>query len=503
MVGRRREGGRRRRFGPSYRRGLKAAGPVKRRANLFLLLLLVAGVGLASWWTGLATLLAQRDVAGGAGRGEGRGTLPVGWEPVASWFRAGWEQLSVGAAELVPRLGQRLATDGDLPRYLIGQGMPLAQLERGDSASSLGRELQAVLEQVADYPLDDPHSLVVRHFPGGRFRVGSPDVAVARGRPGGGRAPREQVEGQRGGQVPNHPGDQRQNDDPPPLADAGGGPGGGPWEADDSSLAPQVGGRVRFEAVQRHQSGLSAGPGVRDPSERAPGGPAAEELRPAPGVPSWGSEPLVAILHAHTSEMYRTDDFAPPHPDDYHRFNSEDTGIIRVGEAMAQRLREHGVGVIHSRRIHDYPVHPLAYREARKTVQELLERYPSLVLILDVHRDSPSGLTATVAGQPVGQVMILVGSGEATRGLANPTWRSNLRVAQELEAILHRRYPGLHRRTWVRSDARFNQDLHPGMLLLEIGSYDTHIEEAKAAARMVADAVAEWLALHYAPRAEP
>src|SRR5690606_1933013 len=151
------------------------------------------------------------------------------------------------------------------------------------------------------------------------------------------------------------------------------------------------------------------------------------------------------------------------------------------------------IGVLHTRRIHDYPVHPLAYRRARQTVVELIERHPSLELILDVHRDSPAGLTATVAGRQVGQVMILVGSGERTRGLANPHWQRNLELAQELGRLLNERFPGLYRRTWVREDARFNQDLHPGMLLLEIGSYDTHIEEALAAARLVADAVAEWL----------
>jgi len=207
----------------------------------------------------------------------------------------------------------------------------------------------------------------------------------------------------------------------------------------------------------------------------------------------WGEGPLVGIYHSHTSEMYRTDDFFPPHPHDYHRFGTPDTGIVRVGEALAERLRAYGIGVVHSRRVHDAPVHALAYRRSRETVQEMLDRFPTLEIILDVHRDAPEGLTAVVAGETVGQVLLLVGTGEQARGLSNPHWQRNLALARELEAVMEQRFPGLHRRTWVRPDARFNQDLHPGMLLVEIGSYDTHLDEAVAAARLLGDALAETL----------
>jgi len=59
-------------------------------------------------------------------------------------------------------------------------------------------------------------------------------------------------------------------------------------------------------------------------------------------------------------------------------------------------------------------------------------------------------------------------------------------------------HPGLlHRVTAVR-DRRYNQDLHPHMVLLEVGNYLDREEHALAAAELLADAVA--LALYEVDR---
>src|SRR5690606_41216800 len=62
---------------------------------------------------------------------------------------------------------------------------------------------------------------------------------------------------------------------------------------------------------------------------------------------AWGDDCRVLIYHTHTSEMYRTDSFAPAQPEQYHLFNSTDTGIVRVGRALARRLEELGIPACH------------------------------------------------------------------------------------------------------------------------------------------------------------
>lgn len=386
-------------------------------------------------------------------------------DTAAKWWRDGWRHvLEEGAGGLTDN-ESRPGAQWDLPRYWLGQGLP-SPAGRGrevEAGIPGGVEARTLIARILDADVDDPRTVLARHLP-------SP------GRSSSVSAPSPSGGGETAASPPPDPRPVPQQVTPP-----------------EARPVPEAG------LAERERSSVTSGDdGVEEDGELVSflqRGVAPENAWMA-GIRrsvSWGDGPLVAIYHSHTSEMYRTDFFAPAHPDEYHRFNATDTGIVLVGEALAARLRGYGIGVVHSRRIHDWPVHALAYRRSRETVQQLIERYPTLRIILDVHRDSPEGLTAVVAGRPVGRVMIVIGSGEEGRVGPNPTWRENLALARGLEAIMNHRYPGLHRRTWVRRDARFNQDLHPGMLLLEIGSYDTHIDEALMAAQLVADAIAEWL----------
>lgn len=204
---------------------------------------------------------------------------------------------------------------------------------------------------------------------------------------------------------------------------------------------------------------------------------------------AWGQQCLVLIYHTHTSEMYRTDTFAPASPDQYHRFNTTDTGIVHVGRALAQRLQELGVPACHVTTVHDWPSHPRAYIEARTTLERFLAANPQVEIVLDVHRDAPEGLIATVGGRRAAQIAFVLG----THPGMQPNWRDNAAFARSLADMLEARYPGLFRRIIERPDARLNQDLHPRAVLVEIGSYDTHVDEAVISAEILAEVIADML----------
>lgn len=430
-------------------------------------------------------LFVPVDVASDVG-----GTLSA---TAAKWWHDGWRHVVEEGAGTLPSGQGGQKGELDLPRYWLGQGLPSPASggSSDDGGMPGGVEARSLIGRLLDVDVDDPRAVLARNLPSVGRSPAAP-LPPADSQPVPKPVPPEAHDGDRE-PVPEHDHSAELRSVPEPVHPA------------EPRPIPERVRPAEPRPVPEDSPVEAEAPAVIVADEGGEGGGEAASFLQRGVVPenawmagirrsvSWGDGPLVAIYHSHTSEMYRTDHFAPAHPDEYHRFNSVDTGIVQVGEAVATRLRGYGIGVVHSRRIHDWPVHALAYRRSRETAQQLIERYPTLRIILDIHRDSPEGLTAVVAGRPVGRVMIVIGSGESGRVGPNPTWRENLALARGLEAIMNHRFPGLHRRTWVRQDARFNQDLHPGMLLLEIGSYDTHIDEALSAAQLVGDAIAEWL----------
>ncbi len=195
-------------------------------------------------------------------------------------------------------------------------------------------------------------------------------------------------------------------------------------------------------------------------------------------------EPTVLILHTHTTESYAGEA-------GYRSMESEDN-MIAVGDVLARELTEEGICVIHDRTIHDYPSYNGSYALSRKTVQGYLEAYPTIQLVLDIHRDAVednSGNQLPVTAQPgVAQLMLVVGTDAG--GYDHPLWKQNLAVAVKLHARLEQLCPGICRPISLRA-SRFNQDLNPGMLIVEVGSAGNTREEALAAAKFLARGIAD------------
>lgn len=233
------------------------------------------------------------------------------------------------------------------------------------------------------------------------------------------------------------------------------------------------------------------------PSGRKPEPP---EPIPAPGAPPGPSrvtlrQPLrsvwVAVYHTHASEMYRADSFAPEDPQAYHRFGTTDTGILRVGATLVRALNEYGIPAIHLTTLHDTPDFRSAYARSLETARTLVERYPSLRLLIDLHRDAPQeggALITSVDGEEAAKIAIVVGTGDGGKEGA-----SNLAAARLLADELDARFPGLLRRIIVQPGRRYNQHVHPGALLIEIGSYRSREEAALRSARLLAQAIAAML----------
>ena len=201
-----------------------------------------------------------------------------------------------------------------------------------------------------------------------------------------------------------------------------------------------------------------------------------------------GETPTVLIIHTHGSESYKGD-YTPVEP---YRSLDNRLNMIAVGDEVARLLELRGIGVIHDRSIYDYPDYNGSYTAARRAIQDHLEEYPTIQLVLDLHRDAAEGdagqlvTAATVGSQRAAQLMLVVGTD--ANGLDHPDWEKNLALALKLNVLLEQENPGITRPVSLRSQ-RFNMDLCPGSLLVEVGAAGNTLEEALIAANALADAV--------------
>lgn len=198
------------------------------------------------------------------------------------------------------------------------------------------------------------------------------------------------------------------------------------------------------------------------------------------------AEPTVLILHTHTTESYTKRDEPYVEVSSWRTLDGN-YNMRSIGAEVGRLLTESGISVVLEDTVHDYPGYNGSYVRARKTIRKALEQYPSIRLVLDLHRDASGSegrqlrtLAKTDSGTAA-QLMPVVGTN-------HKNYEENLALALKLSAQLERQWPGITRPLQLRS-SRFNQDLHPAALLVEVGAAGNTHAEALAAARELAKAI--------------
>lgn len=210
------------------------------------------------------------------------------------------------------------------------------------------------------------------------------------------------------------------------------------------------------------------------------------------------TEPQVLIMHTHTSECYMTYDAGYYNSSDPVRSSDPSCSVLAVGEAIAATLREAGIGVLHDSTFHDSPQYSGAYERSAETIQGILAQYPTIKVVLDIHRDAMTQgdgtkikPTVEIDGKKAAQCMIISSTCD-TASVPHPNWEQNLRFALRLQSALHTKYEGLARPLYL-VDSRYNQHLTNGSLLIEIGSDSNTVEEAVYSGQLVGKTLAQVL----------
>lgn len=203
-------------------------------------------------------------------------------------------------------------------------------------------------------------------------------------------------------------------------------------------------------------------------------------------------EPQILIFHTHGSEAYA----------DSRAGVKEDT-VMGAGEILAKELREtYGYNVIHETTVFDRKEDGSddrnnAYNNALPVVTEILENYPTIEVVIDLHRDGGEARTSVINGVSTAKVMLFNGLCRTKDGpisyYSNPNLKENLGFSLHLQITGNELYPGLMHRIYLKS-YRYNMHLKERYILVELGTDKNTVAEAKAAMVPFAETIATVLA---------
>lgn len=205
------------------------------------------------------------------------------------------------------------------------------------------------------------------------------------------------------------------------------------------------------------------------------------------------SGPEVLIVHTHTTESFTDAGKIKYSSKENDRSTDNGKNMVAVGEVIKNILEENGIKTIHDTTVHDYPSYSGAYTRSMSTIKSNLEKYPTIKVVLDVHRDgiikedgTKVKVLADVSGETAAQCMFVVGSNAQ---LKHDGWQDNMRLACKLQNYANINYPGLMRPIILRKE-RFNQQATSGSIIIEVGSNGNTLEEAKTGAKYMAQTLA-------------
>lgn len=205
-----------------------------------------------------------------------------------------------------------------------------------------------------------------------------------------------------------------------------------------------------------------------------------------------GKEPQVLIVHTHTTETYMKEESEVYTAADTPRTRNLAQNMVNIGKIVAAELNKAGISCVQATTEHDYPEYTGSYSRAAKTIRNYLSKYPSIKVVIDLHRDAVTSgksdkvkLVTEINGQKAAQVMLVMGMG-------NEHYKENLKLAFKLQERLETDYKTLARPIYLTSK-KYNQNITNGSLLIEIGTDANTIKEAETSAAMVGKALAKVL----------
>lgn len=248
-----------------------------------------------------------------------------------------------------------------------------------------------------------------------------------------------------------------------------------------------------IDAAQKLSNGVLAAIG----NETSYGVDINDMLSSAPSIDMSGSAPKVLITHTHATESYASDGATAYDITASDRNEDKTENVVAVGTKMAEVFESRGIGVVHDEVLHDVPSFNGSYAHSLASVTEYMEKYPSIQIVFDIHRDSivyadntKAKVVTEINGERTAQLMFVVGTDE--NGLYNPNWRSNMKAALHFQRAVANKYPKLMRHINLRRE-RFNGHTSGASMIIEVGTSGNSLAEAERGITLAAECIADYL----------
>ena len=202
--------------------------------------------------------------------------------------------------------------------------------------------------------------------------------------------------------------------------------------------------------------------------------------------------PKVLIYHTHSQEDFKDSKKGDPN-----------TTIMGMGAYLSKILNEtYKIETIHHEGVYDLIDGEMdrskAYQLAEKQVAKILKEYPSIEVVIDLHRDgvgSSTHLVTDIDGKQTAQIMFFNGMSRTKANgdiayLYNPYIEDNLAFSLQMQIAASKLYPGFTRHIYLKS-YRYNLHLKPKSLLIEAGAQTNTVEEMRNAMEALAKVLDE------------
>lgn len=201
-----------------------------------------------------------------------------------------------------------------------------------------------------------------------------------------------------------------------------------------------------------------------------------------------GSKPKILIYHTHSQEAFKDS-----------KAGDKKTSIVGMGDILTKELNDtYRIPTMHHEGVYDLIGGKMdrsrAYQLAEVKVRKILKKYPSIEVVIDLHRDGVGNnthLVTSIDGKKTGQIMFFNGLSRTKKNgdiayLKNPYIQDNLAFSMQMQLAAVKKYPGFTRRIYLKS-YRYNMHLMPKYLLIEAGAQTNTVKEMQRSMKVLAD----------------
>ncbi len=222
-----------------------------------------------------------------------------------------------------------------------------------------------------------------------------------------------------------------------------------------------------------------------------------ELLKTPPAITMGGKGPKVLVVHTHATEAYAPEGSTVYDTEGSDRSENTNENVVRVGEVLCEVLEKKGIKTVHDRTLHDTPSFNGSYASSLKAIEGYMEKYPSIQVVLDIHRDAivygdgtKAKVVTEIDGKKAAQLMFVVGTDQ--KGLENPNWRENIKSAVHFQNAILKKYPTLMRHINLRRE-RFNGHTSKASMIIETGSCGNSLSEAIYGITLAGECIGDYL----------